>query len=84
MLVRLPSDLKFALQREAFAHGRRITAEINMRLRDSFVGGVPVPGAKPAKAAAGAEAEEEQLLKAFRKLSPELRAALLALARAAG
>lgn len=86
VLVRLPSDLKFALQREAYAHGRRITAEINMRLRASFPGGVPQMG-EPLKPAIAAEPgapgwNEQELLDAFRRMPAELQSALLSLARA--
>lgn len=36
ILLRLPSDLKERLMRAAAANGRRITSEVNTRLRDSF------------------------------------------------
>lgn len=38
VLLRLPTELKAALTKSAYVHGRRITAEINMRLFDSFKG----------------------------------------------
>ncbi len=41
LLLRLPEELKAALQKQAFANGRRITAEINTRLRESLK---PTPG----------------------------------------
>lgn len=36
ILLRLPEELKIALQKQAYANGRRITAEINTRLRESL------------------------------------------------
>ena len=36
LLLRLPEDLKAALQRQATLSGRRITSEINTRLRQSL------------------------------------------------
>lgn len=36
LLLRLPDDLKATLQREAIKNGRRITSEINTRLRESL------------------------------------------------
>jgi hypothetical protein len=36
VLLRLPSELKAALTKSALAHGRRITAEINIRLYNSL------------------------------------------------
>lgn len=51
ILLRLPEDLKAALQREAFASGRRITSEINTRLRDSLK--KPTPGIAPSAPTSG-------------------------------
>lgn len=36
ILLRLPADLKAALTRAAAANGRRITSEVNLRLKASF------------------------------------------------
>jgi hypothetical protein len=36
ILLRLPADLKAMLMREAAANGRRITAEVNIRLKESL------------------------------------------------
>ena len=47
ILLRLPEDLKAALQRQAYANGRRITSEINTRLRDSLKPAT-APGIAPA------------------------------------
>lgn len=41
VLVRLPARLKAALLKEAAKNGRRITAEINIRLEESFNPGTP-------------------------------------------
>ncbi len=41
LLLRLPAELKAELQRQADANGRRITAEINTRLRISLGGKGP-------------------------------------------
>lgn len=85
VLVRLPSDLKHALQREAYVNGRRITAEINIRLANSLkeAGAIarpiePLTAREPSPTHRAVEMEE-QLLRAFRKLSPEKQLALLAL-----
>ena len=45
LLLRLPQELKASLQRQANINGRRITAEINIRLRDSL--NPPAPGIAP-------------------------------------
>ena len=36
LMLRLPSELKDKLQKAAFSNDRRITAEVNVRLRNSF------------------------------------------------
>jgi len=36
LLLRIPAELRAALQREADAQGRKLTQEINRRLRDSL------------------------------------------------
>ena len=46
VLVRMPNELKGAIQREAVVHGRSITSEINTRLRDSLK--PQAPGIAPA------------------------------------
>lgn len=51
VLLRLPNDLKAMLLREAAVNGRRITAEINMRLKASLqatgIAPAGVPGVLP-------------------------------------
>jgi hypothetical protein len=84
VLVRLPTELKNALQREAFIHGRRITAEINMRLANSLkANSYPDAVAAPKIVSEAAPARpsdiEKELLAAFRKLSPQKQLALLSL-----
>lgn len=36
LLLRIPPELKAALQREATARGRKLTAEVNIRLKESL------------------------------------------------
>jgi hypothetical protein len=43
MLLRLPEELKAELQRQANRNGRRITSEINTRLRESLRQAEPQP-----------------------------------------
>lgn len=45
ILLRLPGELKAALLQQAAVNGRRITAEINIRLRDSLKPQAPAAGA---------------------------------------
>jgi hypothetical protein len=45
ILLRLPADLKAMLVREAAANGRRITAEVNIRLKESLDHSGVHPGA---------------------------------------
>lgn len=83
VLLRLPSELKHALLREAFVHGRRITAEINMRLVDSLRAN-SFPPTIPRNASVTGDSQsdvelEEKLLAMFRALPVEKRLALLAL-----
>lgn len=47
ILLRLPADLKAMLMREAAANGRRITAEVNIRLKESLDRTGVQPGAVP-------------------------------------
>lgn len=49
LLLRLPSQLKADLQREATKQGRKLTQEINIRLRDSLKP-APEPGIAPGAA----------------------------------
>lgn len=83
VLIGMPDELRAALDREAFTHSRTLTAEVNMRLRESLEGSsVTVPRA--AKAAAqdlveGLSPDEARLLLLFKKMAPEKRAALLEL-----
>ena len=95
VLVRLPNDLKAMLMREASVNGRRITAEINMRLKASLetTGITPasVPGVLPRsytalqaeqKGSSNApklSEDDQALLAAFRRMAPEKKLALLAL-----
>lgn len=46
VLLRLPADLKAALLKEAAKNGRRITAEINIRLTDSLKQNSPTNAAE--------------------------------------
>ncbi len=47
ILLRLPADLKAMLMREAAANGRRITAEVNIRLKESLDRSGVQPGTVP-------------------------------------
>lgn len=47
VLVRMPNEIKAELQREALLHGRKLTSEINIRLRESLKT-TPAPGIAPA------------------------------------
>lgn len=92
LLLRLPADLKAELQREADLSGRRITAEVNFRLRESlkkrgslgtFDGGRDQravheePGEYPSKVET--TSTERAMLQVFRSLPPEKQLALLSL-----
>lgn len=93
VLLRLPNDLKAMLMREANINGRRITAEINMRLKASLqatgIAPAGVPGVLPrtwvelAQRGKAHENEsnetERDLLALFRGLAPDKQLALLAL-----
>ena len=49
VLVRMEIELKAALQRQATLHGRTLTGEINLRLRESLKDQpTPAPGIAPA------------------------------------
>jgi hypothetical protein len=89
-LVTLPTELRAALDREAYAHGRTLTSEIVRRLEESFQRGTSFAAPRIAAAVAaeergeysiGAEISplEAGLLEVFRKLPMEKRLALLAL-----
>lgn len=47
LLLRLPTDLKSELQREANYQGRKLTQEINIRLRESLNRHAYAPSLKP-------------------------------------
>lgn len=93
VLLELPPDLKEALDRSAFTHARSRTAEVVLRLRQSFerdggsvrAGGLPARERAPAIAGwLGSPApeladEEQQLVALFRRLNATQRAALLQL-----
>ena len=97
MLLRLPEDLKAALQREAYANGRRITSEINTRLRESLKN--PSASIAPSLPAGSQNASnvaqainengevisvsemDRAVLNVFHKLTPEKQLALLSLFR---
>lgn len=94
LLIRLPSSLKAALQREAFANKRTITAETNIRLQRSFSTIPPTPPSPytapntPTVALtndhgpAGALADTDRaMLEIFRKMPVEKQLALLSLFR---
>lgn len=82
VLIGMPDDLRAALDREAFAYSRTLTAEVNMRLRESLEGkALNAPRAAEAAQylAEGLAPDEVQLLLLFKKLTPDKRAALLEL-----
>lgn len=97
ILLRLPEELKAALQRQAYSNGRRITAEINIRLRDSLkpqatgIAPLPVsytaahtPIVHPANDNGPANTLtdiDRAMLTIFHQLPPEKQLALLSLFR---
>lgn len=90
LLIRLPSSLKAALQREAFVNKRTITAETNMRLQRSFLVVPPTYTAPNAPTVAltndngpaGAISDTDRaMLEVFRKLTVDKQLALLSLFR---
>lgn len=90
VLVRMSLDLKGRLQREAFANGRKLTGEINMRLESSLkehrTGDIetppyvtsPINNEGPANTLSGVD---QAMLEVFRGLPPEKQLALLSLFR---
>ena len=99
LLLRLPEDMKAALQKSATLNGRRITAEINRRLRNSLAHepvttGTPGdPGARYQRAQeinnadayrAGLSSSDLAMLEIFRDLPPEKQLALLSLFKPLG
>jgi hypothetical protein len=90
LLLRLPEELKAALQRQAILNGRRITSEINTRLRDSLNKNPSAPGIAPshitppntahdAPTYLPSQSAEDAMLAVFRSLPPEKQLALLSL-----
>ncbi|MDP2369348.1 hypothetical protein [Rhodoferax sp.] len=92
LLLRLPADLKAALQREATLQGRKVTQEVVIRLTESLKavrpGGVPANYSTGHKATAAVTGEsdhtaqsdtERALLKIIKKMPPEQQQALLTL-----
>lgn len=79
-LLALSPELRNALQKEAFVHGRTLTSEINKRLQASLH--VPEgPSGDATKTGNALSAIDRQMLEAFRTLEPEKQIALLALLR---
>lgn len=88
----MPDELRSAIEREAFVHGRAVTAEINMRLKESFK---QMPASYSAVAHTGHGTAhlsndvipgdqqlpdtERAMLDVFRRLPPEKQLALLSL-----
>lgn len=97
LLLRMPVQLKAALQREANVQGRKLTQEVNIRLRESLKppapGIAPVPPSYiPGPIGHGHQANEKSpdypltgidqaMLDVFRSLPPEKQLALLSLFR---
>jgi len=95
LLLRLPEELKAELQRQANRSGRRITAEINTRLRESLeprnVSALPPSYQTPTtstahvindKGPAGALSDTDRaMLQVFHALPVEKQLALLSLFR---
>lgn len=86
VMLRLPSDLKAALQREALRNGRRITAEINMRLSASLEQVLVLSntfgravGAQEPLPSYEVDKLEQRVLELYRRLSPSKQSALLEL-----
>lgn len=92
VLVRMPVELKDALQREATATARKLTAEINVRLQQSLeakstpgIGATAKPAVKKnaqsaeVAGAVNAQHTEAAMLELFRTLPPEKQLALLTL-----
>lgn len=94
VLIRMSLDLKERLQREAFANGRKLTSEVNMRLEESLkeapapklvYSATPRPDAAhhandngPAHPLSGID---QAMLDVFRRLPAEKQLALLSLFR---
>lgn len=89
LLIRLPSGLKTALQREAFANGRTLTAEVNYRLQrsleesqhaSSFTAHIqPASGHEPLENGLQLSATDHAMLDVFHKMPVEKQLALLSL-----
>lgn len=94
VLIRMPLDLKERLQREAFANGRKLTGEVNMRLEESLKevtapklvysatpradAAHPANDNGPAHSLSGID---QAMLEVFRRMPPEKQLALLSLFR---
>lgn len=93
LMIRLPSELKADLMRQATINGRRITTEINMRLRDSLKPQTPPEAAphyslgtaarpsrtqEPTRDLRNSELEEA-ILAVIRRMPPEKQLAFLSL-----
>lgn len=89
LLLRLPTDLKAALMREAHIHGRRITAEVNIRLKASLqppaLRDIPQThheareSGQPWPLQSQLSDAERVLISLYKRLSPEKQLALLSL-----
>lgn len=91
----MPDDVRSAIERAAFTHGRTVTAEINLRLRSSLEEegkrGAAYPAAQHVQALTTAEhdsangvvlsATDHAMLDVFHRLPPEKQLALLSLFR---
>lgn len=88
-LLLMPEDIRYEIARSAASHGRTVTAEINIRLRDSLKPGQPhsyPPSATPGPAQAHEKSPgytltgiDQAMLSVFRALPPEKQLALLSL-----
>lgn len=95
LMIRLPTELKAELMRQAARNGRRITAEINWRLKRSLEAATDQPAPNPYTAPntptvaftndngpAGAISDTDRaMLEIFRKLPVDKQLALLSLFR---
>jgi hypothetical protein len=93
LMIRLPTELKDRLQRAAFMNDRKISAEVNLRLRNSLLAdesvsarslsgsGPTVVNEQRAAYLAGLNEAERALLDLIRAMSPEKQGALLTVLR---
>lgn len=92
LLLRMPAELKAELQREAAARGRKLTAEVNIRLKESLTlqggrtGGTAYD--KPPLVTVVRTSEptpdglseiDAAMIQVFRRMPPEKQLALLSL-----